>query len=79
MIEQQPHEIVWTLTNAVVPSKCLHLVAELGVADEVWDEPVSVAESLLIAPVSSLREVDGDLDVLALGVARPLERGQLPR
>jgi hypothetical protein len=44
MIEQQPHEIVWTLTNAVVPSKCLHLVAELGVADEVGDEPVSVAE-----------------------------------
>ena len=44
MIERQPHEIVWTLTNAVVPSKCLHLVAELGVADEVGDEPVSVAE-----------------------------------
>lgn len=44
MIEQQPHEIVWTLTTAVVPSKCLHLVAELGVADEIGDEPVSVAE-----------------------------------
>jgi C-methyltransferase len=44
MTEQQPHEIVWTLTNAVIPSKCLHLVAELGVADEVGDEPVSVAE-----------------------------------
>jgi C-methyltransferase len=30
--------------NAVIPSKCLHLVAELGVADEVGAEPVSVAE-----------------------------------
>jgi C-methyltransferase len=44
MIERQPHEIVWTLTSAVVPSKCLHLVAELGVADEIGDEPVSVAD-----------------------------------
>jgi O-methyltransferase len=44
MTEQQPHEILWTLTNAVVPSKCLHLIAELGVADEIGDEPVSVAE-----------------------------------
>ena len=41
---QQPHEIVWTLTNAVVASKCLHVVAELGVADEVGDEPLGVDE-----------------------------------
>lgn len=44
MTEQQPHEILWTLTSAVVPSKCLHLVAELGVADEIRDEPVTVAD-----------------------------------
>jgi hypothetical protein len=37
-----PHEIVWTLTNAVIPSKSLHVVAELGVADEIEDEPVGV-------------------------------------
>ena len=44
MIEQQPHEIVWTLTNAVVASKCLHVVAELGVADHVGNEPADVTE-----------------------------------
>lgn len=44
MTEQQPHEIVWTLTNAVVASKCLYAVAELGVSDQVADEPVDVEE-----------------------------------
>jgi hypothetical protein len=43
-VAQQPHEIIWTLTNAVVAATCLHLVAELGVADQVGDEPVSVEE-----------------------------------
>ena len=42
--EQQPHEVMWTLTNAVVASRCLHVVAELGVADDVADEPVSAKE-----------------------------------
>ena len=32
------------MTNAVVASSCLHLVAEIGVADHVADEPVSIAE-----------------------------------
>ncbi len=27
---QQPHEIVWTLTNNVIASRCLHVVAVLG-------------------------------------------------
>ena len=44
MSQQQPHEIVWTLTNAVVASRCLHVVAELGVADDVGDGAVSAAE-----------------------------------
>lgn len=39
-----PHELIWTLTNAYVPSTCLHLVAELGVADGIGDEPVRVDE-----------------------------------
>jgi len=43
-MRQQSHEIVWTLTNAVVASKSLHVVAELGVADAVGDEPVSAEE-----------------------------------
>lgn len=39
-----PHEIVSTITNSVVPARCLYLVAELGVADHIDDEPVSSAE-----------------------------------
>lgn len=40
----QPHEIVWMLTNAVVASRALHTVAELGVADHVGDEPAGIEE-----------------------------------
>jgi hypothetical protein len=32
-----PHEAIWTLTNGVVASRCLHVVAELGVADHIGD------------------------------------------
>lgn len=39
---RQPHEIIWTLTNQVVVSRCVHVVAELGVADHIADEVVSV-------------------------------------
>ena len=41
---QQPHEIIWSLTNAGVVSRSLHVVAEIGVADQIGDEPVSVKE-----------------------------------
>ena len=44
MSGQRPHEIIWTLTNAEVASRCLHVVAELGVADAVGDQPVTAAE-----------------------------------
>jgi O-methyltransferase domain len=40
----QPHETIWTLTNAVVPSTCLHVIAELGVADHIGDGPASESE-----------------------------------
>lgn len=40
----QPHEIVWTLTNGVVGSRSLQVVAALGVADQIADEPVSIKE-----------------------------------
>src|ERR1700739_531178 len=49
----QPHEIIWTLTNAYVPATCLHLIAELGVADQIEEEPASVehlAECLEVDP-----------------------------
>ena len=42
--DPQPHEIVWTLTNAVVASRALHVIAELGVADQIDDEPVGIDE-----------------------------------
>ena len=40
----QPHEIVWTLTNNVIASRCLQVVAELGVADHLGEETVSVKQ-----------------------------------
>jgi O-methyltransferase len=52
--QPQPHEILWTLTTAVVPSRCLHIVAELGVADDVGEDPVSAAQ------LASGRGVDAD-------------------
>lgn len=44
MTQRPPHEILWTLTNGLVASRCLHVVAELGVADHVGDEAVSADE-----------------------------------
>ena len=41
---QQPHEVIWTLTNAVVVSSGIHVVAELGVADHIGAEPINVTE-----------------------------------
>jgi C-methyltransferase len=41
---QQPHEIVWIVTNAVVASRSLQVVAELGVADHIHEEAVSTKE-----------------------------------
>jgi hypothetical protein len=40
----QPHEIIWMLTNHVVVSRSVHVVAELGVADHIGDEVVSVKQ-----------------------------------
>ena len=40
----QPHEIIWTLTNHVVVSRSVHVVAEFGVADHIDDEVVSVKQ-----------------------------------
>jgi len=41
---QRPPEIIRTLSTAVVPCRCLCVVAELGVADEIEDEPMTVDE-----------------------------------
>ena len=41
-MQKPPHQLVWELTNAIVASRSLHVVAELGVADHIGEEPVSV-------------------------------------
>jgi C-methyltransferase len=44
MVLTQPDEIIWTLTHGVVASKCLHVIAALGVADQIGNDPVSTSE-----------------------------------
>jgi hypothetical protein len=44
MVATQPDEIIWTLTCAVVSSRCLHVIAALGVADQIGDYAVSTPE-----------------------------------
>ena len=44
---QPPHAVVWMLANAGVASRCLHIAAELGVADHVGAEPVPAADLAL--------------------------------
>lgn len=41
---QLPHEIVWNLTNAIIASRSIHVVAMLGVADHIDDTPVPVEQ-----------------------------------
>ena len=37
-----PHELIWEVAQAIVVSRSLHVVADLGVADHVGDAPVPV-------------------------------------
>lgn len=39
-----PHETVWAITTAAVPARALQLAADLGVADQIEDESVTVDE-----------------------------------
>lgn len=39
-----PHQTIWSLAEAVVASKCLHVVAELGVADHLDDMPRTASD-----------------------------------
>lgn len=41
--EALPHQVVWGLAQAVVASKALHVVAELGVADHLDDQPMTAS------------------------------------
>ena len=40
----EPHELILSVTNAGVAARCLHVVAELGVADHIDDRPVPAKE-----------------------------------
>ena len=40
--QNPPHKLLWELTNAIVASRSLHAVAELGVADHIGEEPASL-------------------------------------
>jgi C-methyltransferase len=44
MAEPEPHELLFSLTSGSVVASCLQAVADLGVADELVDEPASVEE-----------------------------------
>jgi C-methyltransferase len=73
--EQRPHEIVWKLTNGVVLSKCLHVLAELGVADHIAGDAVS-AEVLAARCGSHAGALDRVLRLLAEhGVFQPVDGG----
>jgi C-methyltransferase len=70
-LSKLPHEIVWELTTAVVPSRCLQVVAELGVADQIGDEPASVKE-LAAACAADMGALDRALRLLsAHGIFEP--------
>lgn len=43
-MNQQPHEVIWSLTTAAVGCRCLQIIAEQGVADLIGAEPVGVTE-----------------------------------
>jgi hypothetical protein len=44
MITADADEAIWTLTDAMVASRCLGVVVALGVADEIGDDPIPAQE-----------------------------------
>jgi C-methyltransferase len=75
--QRPPHEIVWELSNAIIASRSLHVVAELGVADHIGDEPVS-AERLALACQASPDALDRALRLLVtFGLFRRVDGGYL--
>jgi len=46
MSQQQPppDAIIWALSTAGFAARCLHVVADLGVADRIGDQPVTISE-----------------------------------
>jgi C-methyltransferase len=44
MAQPQPHEAIWALATAGFSARCLHVVADLGVADHIDDHAVPVGD-----------------------------------
>ena len=44
MAQPQPHEAIWGLATAGFAARCLHVVADLGVADHIDDHAVPVGD-----------------------------------
>jgi C-methyltransferase len=42
--QQPPLDAVWALSTAGFAARCLHVVADLGVADRIGDQPVTISE-----------------------------------
>ena len=40
----EPHELIFSVTNAGVAARCLHVAAQLGVADHIDDRPVPAGD-----------------------------------
>ncbi|MBA3338758.1 MAG: hypothetical protein H0T54_03250 [Geodermatophilaceae bacterium] len=40
----QPHELVWSLATAGFAARCIHVIADLGVADRIDDSPAATDE-----------------------------------
>src|SRR5580765_3417464 len=40
----RPYEDIWTLATAPVAARCAYLIADIGVADCIGDEPILVAD-----------------------------------
>ena len=62
-VAREPHEAVWELSTAGVAARCLHILAELGVADRIGGAPVPAA--ILAAAC----DVDADALDRVLGLA----------
>src|SRR5690242_14582827 len=54
-VTTRPDELIWTITNSMVTSRALHLVAEIGVADALSDALSDAAPDSPV-PVSELAD-----------------------
>lgn len=71
----EPNELIFSLTNAAVAARCLHVVAELGVADHIGDRPVPAKDLARLCAVDP-DGLDRVLRLLAAhGVFAPADGG----